>query len=88
MLSFQSLIKAMSRKSSKRRHMAIRRDRPMLSDAVDAIDSRNNNQDVDSASDAPTDEDRNLNIVNPGIGDSTWNNDRLTNYTSNHSSDA
>lgn len=33
-------------------------------------------------------EEPNVNPDGPGIGDSTWNNDKLTNYTSNHSADA
>jgi len=52
-----------------------------------SINARNNNQDV-ASTDHPASEEANVKFNNEGIGDSTWNNDKLTDYTSNHSADA
>jgi hypothetical protein len=52
------------------------------------IDARNNNQDVDGSPGPAANEDANINVDMPGIGDSAWDNNKLTNYTSNHSADA
>lgn len=52
------------------------------------INSRNNNVNADLPDDAPVSNDPNIYLDNEGIGDSSLNNDKLTNYTSNHSSDA
>lgn len=49
------------------------------------INARNNNVNVDNDS---TQEPNVENANDTGIGDSGLNNDKLTNYTSNHSADA
>ena len=49
------------------------------------INARNNN----TAADTPPANEPNVENANDtGIGDSGWNDDKLTNYTQNHSSDA
>jgi hypothetical protein len=51
----------------------------------DEFDARNNNQDVDS----PGAEEPNVQPLNDtGIGDSSADGQKLTNFTSNHSADA
>ena len=52
------------------------------------INERNNNQDANATSRVSSSEEPNVNADNPGIGDSTWNDEKLTNYTLNHSSEA
>ncbi|MDQ3843822.1 MAG: hypothetical protein M3342_07385 [Bacteroidota bacterium] len=49
------------------------------------INARNNNQDNET----PSVNEPNVERANDtGIGDSGWNDDKLSNYTSNHSADA
>ncbi|HEU4633349.1 MAG TPA: hypothetical protein VFS22_05150 [Flavisolibacter sp.] len=77
----------MNRKNSDGRDTPYRERDTNRSGQTGNINAENNNQDVDASPPASSDE-PNVNPDNPGIGDSTWNNDKLTSYTSNHSADA
>jgi hypothetical protein len=78
----------MPRKKSGSRDKTYRERNTDRSRQTGNINSRNNNQDVDAAPRVSSDEEPTVKPGSPGIGDSAWNNDKLTNYTSNHSSDA
>jgi len=77
----------MSRKKTNSRDTVYRDRNTKPSRQTGNTNSRNNNQDVDAPG-VPANEEPNIQENNTGIGDSTWNRDKLTNYTSNHSADA
>jgi hypothetical protein len=76
----------MSKKSkSKDTEYRDRRDTRPSRQSSDEINARNNNQNVD---DQGTEEPNVQPLNSTGIGDSSVDGDKLTNYTSNHSADA
>jgi hypothetical protein len=78
----------MARKNSDSKDKPYRDRDTGLSKQTGNINSRNNNQDVDESPRVSSNEEPNVKVDNPGVGDSTWNNDKLANHTSNHSADA
>jgi len=78
----------MARKNSDSKDKLYRERHTGRSEQTGNISSVNNDQDADGSPRVSSNEEPNVNVDNPGVGDATWNNDKLTNYTSNHSADA
>jgi hypothetical protein len=77
----------MAGKKSKSKDTPYRERNTERSPQTGNIDARNNNETADPFSGNDTHE-PNIGVSNTGMGDSSVDNNRLTNFTSNHSADA